>query len=135
MDYRHTAKQKLTAIVGILMLCAALVGTAGASGKKHHYYRPVRQSKVRITTVRQANGVLQANNNSVGVAALGGGASATCGGTSGNNTATGALLGVAANVNLCLLNTATGGLGTATTAPITQTATNTANTTSTSFSP
>ena len=101
MTYRHSVNKKLTAIVGILMLCAALVGTAGASGRHHRSYH---RSSVRITNVRQSNRIAQANDNQVNVVAVGGSATATC-----NPTAAGGL-GLAVNtgaVNQTGTNTAT----------------------------
>ncbi len=129
MKYGHTANKKLTAIIGILMLCAALVGTAGASGRHHRSYH---RSSVRITNVRQSNRIAQANSNTVNVVAVGGSATATCNPTNGSNTATGTLLAVAANVNLCA-PTATGGNAAAVNlGNITQSGTNTATATNTS---
>jgi hypothetical protein len=131
MTYRHSVNKKLTAIVGILMLCAALVGTAGASGRHHRSYH---RSSVRITTVRQSNRIVQANSNQVNVVAVGGSATATCNPTNGNNTATANGTngtGIAANVNFCA-PTATGGNATAVnTGNITQSGTNTATATNT----
>ena len=129
MTYRHSVNKKLTAIVGILMLCAALVGTAGAKSRHHRSYH---RSSVRITNVRQANRVAQANSNTFNVVAVGGAATASCSPNNGGNTATGALLAAAANVNVCF-PTATGGAGTAVnTGAVTQTGTNTATATNTS---
>jgi hypothetical protein len=135
MEYRHTTNTKLTTVVGILMLCAALVGTVGASGRHH---RSARHASVHISSVRQSNRIVQANTNAFNVVGMGGSATATCSPTSGNNSATATGAGgiaAAANVTLCNLTgtpMATGGAGTAAnTAAVTQTAANTANATST----
>jgi hypothetical protein len=107
MNYRHTAKQKLTTIVGVLMLCAALVpAMVGAEG-------------------RQANGVGQGNTNMANIVAVGGSATATCT-ASGSPTATGGVLGIALNLNVCVPVAIGGPAIVVNTAPITQTATNTA---------
>ena len=64
MTYRHTAKQKRTALVSLLMLGAAVVpGRLGARSRHHG---------VRVHQVRQANRVAQANDNQVNVVAVGG---------------------------------------------------------------
>ena len=124
MTYRDTARQKLTLIVGILMLCTALVGTAGASGRHH-------RSSVRGTAVRQSTRATQTNTNTANVAAVGGTASASCTISNGSNTATGALA-IAVNLNACL-NTAAGAPGTAAnTGAITQAAANMITATNTS---
>jgi hypothetical protein len=129
MRSRHALRRKLTLIVGILTLCLAVIGTAGASSRHHHYSR---HRSVRITTVRQSNRIVQANSNTVNVVAVGGSATATCNPTNGNNTATGGTLAVAANVNVCV-PVAIGGTAIAVnTGNISQTATNTATATNTS---
>jgi hypothetical protein len=122
MKYRHTAKRKLMAIVSILMLCAALVpGLVGASGRHH---RSSHHSSARITNVRQANRVAQANSNTVNVVAVGGSATATCSPNNGNNTATGGTLAVPVAIGGPAIAVNTGN--------ITQGATNAANLTNTS---
>ena len=130
MKYRHTAKRKLMAIVSILMLCAALVpGLVGASGRHH---RSSHHSSARITNVRQANRVAQANSNTVNVVAVGGSATATCSPNNGNNTATGGTLAVALNLNICVPVAIGGPAIAVNTGNITQGATNAANLTNTS---
>ena len=131
MSYRHLGRAKLYTILGSLtMLLAVLTpGLAGASGRHHRY---VRHHYARVTSVRQSNVILQSNSNTVNIAAVGGNATASCTNT-GNPTATGTTLAVAANVNLCPGNTATGGTAVAAnTGNITQTGTNTATATNTS---
>ena len=130
MSARHAIRRKLTLIVGILTLCLAVVGTAGASGRHHHYRS--RHNSVRITTVRQSNRIVQSNSNTVNVVARGGDATTTCSPRNGNNTATGGALAIAANVNLCA-PVAIGGTAIAVnTGNISQTGANTATATNTS---
>ena len=132
MRSRHALRRKLTLIVGILTLCLAVVGTAGASGRHHHYRS--RHSSVRISTVRQSNRIVQANSNTVNVVARGGDATATCSPRNGNNTATANGTNgtaIAANVNVCV-PVAIGGTAIAVnTGNITQRGTNTATATNT----
>ena len=131
MTYR-SARRKLAIIVGILTLCLAVIGTAGASSRHHHYSR---HRSVRITTVRQSNRIVQANSNTVNVVAVGGSASVTCNGTNGNNsaTATGTNgVAIAANANLCFGAARGGDAAAVNTGTITQSGSNTATATNTS---
>ncbi len=131
MSHRHALRRKLTLIVGILTLCLAVVGTAGASGRHHHRSR---HSSVRISNVRQSNRIVQSNSNQVNIVAVGGSATATCSPTNGNNTATATGAGgiaVAANVNFCAPTAQGGDAAAVNTGNITQTGTNTATATNT----
>jgi hypothetical protein len=132
MSARHAIRRKLTLIVGILTLCLAVVGTAGASGRHHHYRS--RHSSVRISTVRQSNRIVQANSNQVNIVAVGGSATATCSPTNGNNTATANGTNgtaIAANVNFCAPTAQGGNAAAVNTGTINQTGTNTATATNT----
>ena len=126
MRSRYAVHRKLTTIIGVLLLCAAMVTGAGAHSR---YQRAGRHGSVRITNVRQSNRIAQANSNTVNVVAIGGNATATCSPTNGNNTATANGtngVAVALNLNICV-PVAIGGTAVAVnTGNITQTATNTA---------
>jgi hypothetical protein len=124
MTYRHTAKQKRTALVSLLMLCAALVPGLVGTRSRHH--------GVRVHQVRQANRVAQANDNQVNVVAVGGNATATCSPNNGNNMATGGTLAVAVNLNICVPVAIGGPAIAVNTGNITQAVTNAATLTNTS---
>ena len=131
MRSRHTIRRKLTLIVGILTLCLAVVGTAGARGRHHH---ASHHGSVRITNVRQSNAIFQANSNQVNVVAVGGSASVTCNPTNGNNSATANGTNgtaIAVNANACFAAARGGDAAAVNTGNITQTGTNTATATNT----